>query len=320
MVKCRLLLAAASVCMLVIGAAPNAQAELVGHYTFEEGSVTVVKDVSGRNNHGELVNPRTDSWASGQSGGGLFLPGIPGYGATYVNLGNPVDFQLTNAFTFAAWVYSTAPATDAPILAKEDVTFGTSYWFGVFYDGFGTLCDVDGWWGWDLDRRGVPVSAWNQWNHLAATWDGATLSQYLNGVLVDSVAFSGPIANTASNLTIGINSGVWSTAFTGTVDDIRIYNHALTAAEISRLGGSAVSGCVNLLGSRLTGAKVMLKQEGTDKQTTRTDGYGCYSFKTVASGQPFKVEILGPVPVRRRPVRILLFFQINRHHKRLLLY
>jgi len=295
MKKLKFVLAAVFVFLLLISSAPKAQAELVGSYSFEEGSGTLVTDVSGRNNHGALINPRTDTWSTGYSGGGLFLPGIAGTEATYVDLGNPADFQLNNAFSFTAWVYSTAPDNDAPILAKEDVNYGTSYWFGVFYNGFGTLCDVDGWWGWDLERRSVPVSNWNQWNHLAATWDGTTLKQYLNGVLVDSVPFSGPLANTNSRLTIGINSGVWSTAFTGRLDDVQIYNHALSAAEVFALGeAAAVSGCVTLQGAPLANAKVALKQDDVKKQKTVTDGSGCYKFKSIVSGEKFKIEISGP--------------------------
>jgi len=292
--KLKFVLAAVFVFLLLISTAPKAQAELVGSYLFEEGSGTVITDASGHNNHGALINPRTDTWSAGHSGKGLYLPGIAGTGATYVDLGNPADFQLSNAFTFAAWVYSDNPYSDAPILAKEDLNYGTSYWFGVFYNGFGTLCDVDGWWGWDLDRRSVPVPIWNQWNHLAATWDGETLKQYLNGVLVDSVPFSGPIANTGSHLMIGVNSGVWSTAFTGTLDDIQIYNHALSAAEVYALGMTAVSGCVNLQGAPLANAKVFLRQDA-GRQTDITDGYGCYKFKSIVSGQTFKIEISGPV-------------------------
>ncbi len=293
--KLKFVLAAVSVFLLLISLAPKAQADLVGSYSFDEGTGTRITDASGRNNHGTLINPRIDTWNTGHSGGGLFLPGIPGTDATYVDLGNPSDFQLTNKFTFAAWVYSTAPDNDAPILAKEDLGFGTSYWFGVFYNGFGTLCDVDGWWGWDLERRNVPVPVWNQWNHLAATWDGITLRQYLNGVLVDSVPFSGPIANTASNLTIGINSGVWSTAFTGRLDNIQIYNHDLSAAEVSRLAEAMVSGCVNLQGAPIANAKVFLKQSDLQKQSTVTDASGCYKFKSIVSGETLKIEIFGPV-------------------------
>ena len=292
--KLKFVLAAVVVFVLLVSAAPKAQADLVGSYLFEAGTGTIVSDTSGRGNHGTLINPRTDTWSAGHSGGGLYLPGIVGTDATYVNLGNPADFQLNNAFTFTAWVYSDAPDNDAPILAKEDGTYGTSYWWGVFYNGFGTLCDVDGWWDWDLDRRSVPVPVWNQWNHLASTWDGATLRQYLNGALVDSVPFSGPIANTAADLTIGINSGVWSTAFTGRLDDIQIYNHALSSAEVSRLAGVAVSGCISLQGAPLANAKVLLKQDA-GRKTTMTDGSGCYKFGSIVSGQEFKIEIIGPV-------------------------
>jgi len=289
--KLKFVLAAVFVFMLLISSTPNAQAGLVGSYSFEAGTGNIVTDTSGRSNHGILINPRSDTWSTGHSGGGLFLPGVIGEGtATYVDLGNPADFQLNNAFTFTAWVYSTVPDSDAPILAKEDLKFGTSYWFGVFYNGFGTLGGL----GWELDRRSVPVTNWNQWNHLAATWDGTTLRQYLNGALVDSVPYSGTLAVTTSPLTIGINSEYWTTAFTGRLDDIKIYNHALSAAEVSRLAGAVVSGCVNLQGAPLANAKVLLKQ-GVGKQSTVTDGSGCYKFGSIVSGEAFKIEISGPV-------------------------
>lgn len=294
MIKKRMVTFAVIVGLMVANSlAPKAEAALVGSYSFEEKQGTRITDASGRNNHGTLVNPLSDTWTTGHSGGGIYLPGIAGPTATYVDLGNPPDFQMTKSFSFAAWVYSTAPDTDAPILAKEDNNYGTSYWFGVFYNGFGTLLDVDGWWDWDLDRRNLPVTAWNQWKHLAATWDGTTLKQYLNGVLVDTVPFSGPIANTASNLTIGINSGVWSTAFTGRLDDIKIYDHALSAAEVSQLAEAMISGCVNLKGVPLANAKVTLKQ--SRPVTTATDSAGCYKFKTVTPGQKFTIEIAGTV-------------------------
>lgn len=283
----------AAVAAFLVSVAPPAQAELVGHYTFEEGAGTLIGDSSGRGNHGTLVNPRGDSWNTGHAGNGLYLPGLPGAEATYVNLGNPADFQLSAQFTFAAWVYSDNPASDAPILAKEGFTGGTSYWFGVFYNGFGTLCDANGWWDWDLDRRSLPVASWTRWNHLAATWDGSTLRQYLNGVLVDAVPFAGPLANVSEDLTIGVNSGVGSTAFTGRLDDVRIYNNALTSAQVAGLAETLVSGCVTLQGAPIANAKVLLKQDSL-KQSTETGADGCYKFGTVVSGERVKIEIFGP--------------------------
>jgi hypothetical protein len=220
----------------------------VGSYSFEEGGGIAVTDGSGHDNHGVLINPRADTWAIGHTGGGLSLPGIGGYEATFVDLGNPADFQLSTAFTFAAWVFNTAPNNDAPILAKEDATYGPSYWFGVYFNGFGTLADVDGAWWWDLDRRGVPVPAWGGWNHLASTWDGTTLKQYLNGALVDSAPFSGPIANLPSHLTIGA-SVAGGTALTGRLDDVEVYNYALSEADVFDLAATCETGWVDCDGN-----------------------------------------------------------------------
>ena len=245
------------VASLLICSATSTQAALVGSYSFDEGAGTTVGDASGNGNNGTIANLRADTWATGHTGGGMYFPGIKGSGATYVNLGNPGSFQLTSAFTFSAWVHCTAPNTDAPILAKEGPTGGISYWFGVFYNGFGTLVDHNGIQSWDVQARNVPGSDWDQWHHLAATWDGATLNQYLDGNLVDTRGVSGSLFNTSESLTIGANSGytyeghVWSTAFTGTLDDIHIYDTALSASGINADMYSAVPApaAVWLLGS-----------------------------------------------------------------------
>src|SRR5262249_16001860 len=71
----------------------------------------------------------------------------------------------------------------------------------------------------------------NAWSHLAATYNGSTLSLYVNGTLVASQAFTGSIITSSGALRIGGN-GVWGEYFTGQIDEVRIYNRALTQAEI----------------------------------------------------------------------------------------
>jgi hypothetical protein len=71
----------------------------------------------------------------------------------------------------------------------------------------------------------------NTWSYLAATFDGATLRLYVNGVSVGSSTLSGSAAVSASALRIGGNT-VWNEFFQGRIDEVRIYNRALTAAEI----------------------------------------------------------------------------------------
>jgi hypothetical protein len=66
--------------------------------------------------------------------------------------------------------------------------------------------------------------------HLAATYDGTTQRLYVNGVQVSSRAQTGAILVTGSPLRIGGNS--FAEYFRGIIDEVRIYNRALSAAEI----------------------------------------------------------------------------------------
>jgi hypothetical protein len=73
--------------------------------------------------------------------------------------------------------------------------------------------------------------ALNTWTHLALTYDGATMRIYVNGLLVNSRSASGAVLTSSGALRIGGN-GVWGEYFAGTIDEVRVYNRALTQAEI----------------------------------------------------------------------------------------
>jgi hypothetical protein len=70
----------------------------------------------------------------------------------------------------------------------------------------------------------------NAWTHLAATYDGAMVRLYVNGVLVASQAQTTALATGTGTLEIGSN--VYGEGFEGRIDDVRIYSRALTVAEI----------------------------------------------------------------------------------------
>ena len=78
---------------------------------------------------------------------------------------------------------------------------------------------------------GPSVLAVNTWTHLAATFDGATVRLYVNGVQVASQAQTAPLATTSGTLQIGGDSYP-NEYFAGRIDEVRIYNRALSAAEI----------------------------------------------------------------------------------------
>jgi hypothetical protein len=81
--------------------------------------------------------------------------------------------------------------------------------------------------------RGVSQVAPGAWTHIATTYDGTTQRLFINGVEVSSRPQTGAIAVGTGNLRIGGND-VWAGEyFQGLIDEVRVYNRALTAAEIA---------------------------------------------------------------------------------------
>ena len=71
----------------------------------------------------------------------------------------------------------------------------------------------------------------NTWTHLATTYDGATVRLFVNGTQVSSVAKTGAIATSANPLEIG-GDAIHGQYFAGRIDEVRVYNTALSATEI----------------------------------------------------------------------------------------
>ena len=75
----------------------------------------------------------------------------------------------------------------------------------------------------------------NHWGHLAGTYDGATVKLYIDGSLANSMSFSG--TNAGMDTTMGAigQSGLNDRYFQGKIDDVRVYNRALSAGEVKQL-------------------------------------------------------------------------------------
>ncbi|QTN30902.1 discoidin domain-containing protein [Akkermansiaceae bacterium] len=217
---------------------PPAHAKLIGHWTFDEASGTAIGDSSGMGNPGTLVNPQPDTWITGIHGSALYFPGTTGSGSTRVDIPDSDSLRTANAITFAAWVRCDDINRDGPILAKER-SGANSYWFGVnnrsaegaVAGNFGVLLSANG--SWNLADRNQGTIPEGAWVHLASTWDGTTVRHYLNGSeLPETNTFTGPISPSSALLAIGVNSVHRNYAFKGAVDDLRIYDEALSPAEI----------------------------------------------------------------------------------------
>jgi hypothetical protein len=77
----------------------------------------------------------------------------------------------------------------------------------------------------------APLTA-GTWTHLAATVSDGSLRLYVNGTLVKTTALPGPLTITDSPLRIGGNSYWTKEYFAGLIDEVRVYNRALSTAEI----------------------------------------------------------------------------------------
>jgi concanavalin A-like lectin/glucanase superfamily protein len=71
----------------------------------------------------------------------------------------------------------------------------------------------------------------NAWTHLAATYDGVIVRLFVNGVQAATASAAGTMPNSTGALRLGGNA-VWSEWFGGLIDEVRVYNRALSTAQI----------------------------------------------------------------------------------------
>jgi hypothetical protein len=250
-----------------------------------EGTGNTVFDLSGNRNPGNITGA---TWASGKFGSALNYDGT----SDEVNFGDVLNNILTTGFTFSIWlnISSNAAAGIRYILNKSN---GSSSGGGFMLVQGGTSAGQNkiGLWLFDgsapspyfLTSATLPL---NQDVHLVVTWDGTTASGsikiYFNGLRqagVESLYGTTPITNNF-DLRIGPQDGGTLTV-TGTVDNLNIFNRALSASEIALLSREpfcmfAGSGKPPLIGGQIvniTGASAGLSSlSATSKTIRKTKG------------------------------------------------
>ena len=207
---------------------------LIGWWKLDETLLITASDSSGNGNDGTLVlmNPAQD-WVTGKVGGALDFDGLN----DYVNCQNSESLQLTDALTIAGWVKANSwgSGSNVSIIARKGEGNPNNYQLAIA-DGRATLylddSDSNGF-------RGDTVLNTGQWYHVAGTWDGAQVRIYLNGILDNDPpdTYSWTLNTDTRNLYIGGRSG--TDLLNGTLDDVRIYNRALSPEEVAEVSGGA---------------------------------------------------------------------------------
>jgi hypothetical protein len=195
---------------------------LVAAYGFNETTGTNVLDSSGNDLTGVISGAtRTTTARSGQA---LTFDGVN----DWVTVNDAAALDVTTV-TLEAWVRPTTLSGWRTVIMKE--TANSLAYTLYAHDNAPRPAAYINNGGPDLDVLGTVALPVNAWTHLAMTYDGATMRLYMNGTLAATRSATGNILATADPLRIGGNAP-WGEYFAGQIDDVRIYNRALTEAEI----------------------------------------------------------------------------------------
>src|SRR3989344_4707522 len=218
--------------MFRIAAAPTSG--LVGYWNLDEGPGTTAADSSGSGNTGTLTNGPT--WTTGKVGSGaLSFDGVN----DGVNLGTPNSLNITGAVTVSAWInYRTASLHEAiAVHADGGADFGGQQYMLTMRSSTAVGFAVNNGTALLISSNGT-VSP-NTWYHVVGTYNGVdTTKLYINGVQTDSDISAGFGAlNNIPTQKIGIGAAIQNNRgyLDGLLDEVRVYNRALSASEVTEL-------------------------------------------------------------------------------------
>jgi len=199
---------------------------LVARWQFDEGSGTTAKDSAGIND-GTLHGSPT--WAEGLTDGALSFDGSD----DYVEL-SAIPALTSDNMTIEAWIRLEGPPGPwYPIVTQHFAATYNGYYFYV-NQGKPTFSLVTNL---AFIRLVCPDAISNdQWYHIAGTNDGANMKIYVNGLLKATLSSTGA-SGVDNDAMIGFDD-VASTYFEGLIDDVRIYNRALTDEELQGLSNA----------------------------------------------------------------------------------
>jgi hypothetical protein len=214
---------------------PIVDPNLVAWYKFEVGEGTKVIDFSGHDNHGDIV--------AGPSGTVLWVPGQFNIAVEFLgdNLGHvelPPGMVTSASGSTMMWINTDQTGNEG------------MFWYGTETngDGFGDQNEIHihvgdpGNLGFHIEGAtdvglGGPQIAGEGWNHVAVTWDtvdGCRL--YFNGAEVDFQAHNNTVVDLAViRLGRPVDTGNGNRYYDGLMDDVRLFDHAITADQINEI-------------------------------------------------------------------------------------
>jgi hypothetical protein len=222
---------------VMIGLAGQARADLILHYSFDEGSGTIAHDSSGNGHDGVFEGAPT--WAAGKIGGAL---SFSGGGERVVDADAPDYLNGLDAVTVAVWIKSNEINSDRGFIIGEEPDGGDNL-MEIRYDAAGATGGATNVLKMAVvapnDEQQLESSAnaqTTEWQHVAMVWSrNEQLQCYLDGQL-DTPTANGAARDVSTAditmLIIGQGGKDAGRSWNGLIDDVRIYDEALSAERI----------------------------------------------------------------------------------------
>ena len=207
----------------VLSSAVSVRADLIAHWKLDDGTGTTARDSAGKGYDGTLIGG--PEWIAGTDGGALSFNGA----GDYVDFGNPADWPAGKApRTLCGWGMTDSVAAGYRWMAAYgSANTGQAMFIGMN----GRMLVVGGYGGDDI----TVDSVWEvgEWFHVGLTYDGTTAKAYVNGREAGTLSKSWDLVLSRAHLGRQVNDAAefWD----GAVDDVRLYDRVLTAAEIKAL-------------------------------------------------------------------------------------
>jgi hypothetical protein len=203
---------------------------LIGYWKFDDGLGQVAQDWSGYGNNGTLIDEPV--WTTGKFNGGLDFDGT--YDAVEISTAYMKPQQGT--ISLLAYPEGFSPPENPHYLFGHTRT--TDPWsdrIQLYVDDPNGNLDL-GLGGSHITDTNIAVLELQKWHHVALTWDTGTYSVYVNGSVKASGSYTG-LNSLAAFADIGNDGSTeyGNESFDGVIDDVRLYNRALSECEIAEI-------------------------------------------------------------------------------------
>ncbi len=209
----------------------NDDEALMLYFTFDEDNGGKVKDVSGNNIEGTLEGA---VWSKdGKLGGAVHLEDIE----QFVEVDAVPELDITDELTIQAWFFPEESQGDSNLMGRRSGANVGGYclqWSAQFTGApqIETWINIGGWQG--SRNKQTIKPALEEWHHVSSTFDGDTIRQYIDGKL--DVEFTPPNGK-INSIEVVFRIGKAQTGLDGMiglVDEVAIYNRALSVDEINQ--------------------------------------------------------------------------------------